>query len=229
MSHQAMISKVAHEFRRRFNSHKAAAEACTKPVPPRVEVHLARLAIKAAEYKNVTPVPGTNDMEWNVSSRTGVRSYHVVLSAVPQTPPTCCAYSQVDDGFLCYHGAAVVSAKHGTRCLHKFIAQRHLTEAWQDMYDGVQFRVPEQWEIDEVILAAKESVESGTGLKPPKALYAPRGAPGKEAGKRKEDWLQKGAGNKKRKYTCALCHLAGHTRKDCELRQCADDAGDDSV
>ena len=42
----------------------------------------------------------------------------------------------------------------------------------------------------------------------------------KNAGVRKRSWYEQGsAKTKKRAYCCGLCHLEGHTRQKCELRQ----------
>jgi hypothetical protein len=58
----------------------------------------------------------------------------------------------------------------------------------------------------------------------PKALPPPRGRPVKHAGPRKQAWYEQGTTKpKKREYLCSLCHLKGHTRDKCELRQMFED------
>ncbi len=152
----------------------------------------------------------------------------VVLSPLPQTPPSCCAYSRTGDGLPCLHGVAVICHKHGASNVHKFIDDRHLSIHWKALYEGKEFLLPPQHEVDNVILAAKRHVLSGDYLQSPKALAPPRGRPVKNAGVRKRAWYEQGAAQtKKRAYTCSLCHLQGHTRKLCDLRQmfAGDDAG----
>ena len=87
------------------------------------------------------------------------------------------------------------------------------------MYDGTEFALPEQLEIDAVELAAKKLVASGQNLKCPKAIPLSRGRPCNDAGKRKEAFYEQGAGKKKRAHTCSYCGLTDHERTHCPLRQ----------
>ena len=218
---QAMLENIVSSQRAKFYRLKAIAESCDAPVPPRIEEALAVVLEKSKAYPHVEPVPGSNMMEFDVRGiRDPLSVKRVVLSLLPQTPPSCCAYSQTSDEIPCYHGTAALTYKHGACNLHKFISNRHLTSTWKQLYHEQHFNVPLQHDVDAVVLAAKMHVASGDYLQSPKALPPPRGRPVKNAGVRRRSWLENGASKtKKRAYTCALCHLTGHTRKKCDLRQ----------
>ena len=112
--------------------------------------------------------------------------------------------------------------------VHKFIAPHHLTSAWRALYEGpgTSFDLPSEWEVEEVLLEAKKSVARGRNLMVPKALPPPRGRPVMDCGKRRTSFYEKGAGQKKRIYTCGLCRLVGHRAGQCQLRQLF---GDDEI
>ena len=91
------ISKKSSTFLR----HQKAAAECTSPVTPHVERILAELIIKSRRYQqSVQFVDGTNIMEATVSSSIDptVRR-HVSLSSLENTPPSCCSYSNIGNGF----------------------------------------------------------------------------------------------------------------------------------
>jgi hypothetical protein len=145
------------------------------------------------------------------------------MSLLPNTPPSCCAWSLVD-GMPCDHGVAVAVRQHGAANLRKFIAVRYLSAAWKAMYAGATFEMPAQHVLDRVMLEAKKRVLSGEYLHLPKALPPSRGRPVKQAGLRKQGWYEQGATkSQKRVYLCSLCNLKGHTREKCELRQMFED------
>jgi hypothetical protein len=108
--------------------------------------------------------------------------------------------------------------------MHKFVHARFLTENWRALYTGVTFELPPQHVIDDVMLRAKQRVLSGDYLHLPKALPPQRGRPVTNAGERTKNWYEQGSNRpKKRAYLCALCHLSGHTRSKCDLRQIFDE------
>lgn len=189
------------------------------PVPPLVEQILARKMARASKYTNIAPVPGSPGTFDVRSARDATKKYRVVMSPFPNTPPSCCAWSLVD-GMPCDHGVAVAVRQHGTANLHKFIEVRYLSATWKLLYADATFELPAQHVLDRVMLEAKQRVLSGEYLHLPKALPPPRGRPVKDAGLRKQAWYEHGATSpKKREYLRSLCHLKGHTREKCELRQ----------
>ena len=121
-------------------------------------------------------------MEATVASRSdGFQLRHVCISTEPQTPPSCCAYSINGDVFPCLHGVEVLCEKYGAVNLHKFIHVRHVSSAWKRQYNGVNFTVPPQHKIGEILTAARSLVESKKNLQIPLALQPPRGRPSKDA------------------------------------------------
>ena len=109
-----------------------------------------------------------------------------MLPTTPHTPPVCCAYSSNGDGLPCYHGAAVITEKYGTVNTIKFVASRHLTEAWKNQYKNLVFDVPTQAEVDEVLDNGRLMVATGNNLQVPVALPPPRGRPIKNSGRRRK-------------------------------------------
>ena len=219
---QKMLWKVAIEHQRRFNQNAKEAASCTSPVPPRVEAHIAKLITKAKLFTTVRPVPGTNMNKYEVYRGNG----HVALvqfSTEKHTPPICCDYSKKGDGFPCYCGVAAIIHKHGSSNVYKFIHERHLTVAWKKTFTGLEFSLPDQSEVDAVVNEAKRLVASGHNLRPPKAIPPCRGRPGRDVGKRKKSFYEKGQGEKKRPHCCSFCGLPDHNRTHCPLRQTEDD------
>jgi hypothetical protein len=105
---------------------------------------------------------------------------HVALvqfSTEKHTPPNCCDYSKIGDGFPCYCGVAAIIHKHGSSNVYKFIHERHLTDAWKKTFMGLEFSLPDQSEVDAVINEAKRLVASGQNLRTPKAFHRQGGAP----------------------------------------------------
>ena len=122
----------------------------------------------------------------------------------------------------CYHGAAVITEKYGTVNTIKFVASRHLTEAWKNQYKNLVFDVPTQAEVDEVLDNGRLMVATGNNLQVPVALPPPRGRPIKNSGRRRKSWYERGtAATKKRNYSCSLCRRPGHTAVNCDLKQSA--------
>ena len=199
------------------------ASTWTGPVPPLVEQKLAGKMVRASKYTGINPVPGSPGTFDVDSCRNASKKYRVVMSKQPNTPPACCAWSQVD-GMPCDHGIAVIVQQHGAANLYKFIDLRYHSATWKLLYAGATFELPAQHVLDRVMLEAKQCVLSGEYLHLPKALPPPRGRPVKHAGPRKQAWYEQGATKpKKREYLCSLCHLKGHTRDKCELRQMFED------
>lgn len=225
---QHMLKNVVEEYRNGFLKRKAAALSATGPVPPRIEQHISDLISRGREYQSsVTFVEGTNQQEALVTSRTdATKTRRVFFSSDDHTPPSCCAYSLVRDGFPCLHGVAVICERLGSVNVHKHVERRNLTFTWKQQYEGVPFLLPHQFDMDRIMLEAEELVASGHHLHIPVALPPPRGRPVKRAGKRMRSWYEKGPKKSKRQYTCSLCHICGHTAKSCELRQLFDDDGD---
>lgn len=218
---QVMLSRVFAIQRERFYAKKRAAMQCTSPVPPNIEKIIAKLIQQSRPYqKSVTFLEGTDMMEATVKSQTDASVLrHVKFSNSDQTPPLCCAYSRSSQGFPCLHGVAVICEKHGSVNVHKFVEARHLTQTWRSQYDGVEWESPNQHEIDEVMRSARKQVDSDQTLQIPVALPPPRGRPPKNASKRLRSWYERGAAQKRRRYSCALCGLDSHTAKNCDLRQ----------
>jgi hypothetical protein len=82
-----MLETIVNKGHEKFMQLKAQADAWQGPVPPRTEKRLADSITRAKRYTVVTPVPGTNQMSWNVQSLvnpTHVR--RVDFSEVEQTP-----------------------------------------------------------------------------------------------------------------------------------------------
>ena len=222
---QKMLTTVLLTQRSNFLKRQAAALSCDNPVPPYVEKHLAQLISKARPYQpSVTFLPGTSQMEATVRSQTdGSVVRRVVLSRETHKPPSCCSYATSGSGFPCLHGVGVLSEKHGSSNLYKFIEKRHLTHAWRKQYENVSFSLPHQSSVDDVMIAAKKMVVSGNNLQVPKAIPPPRGRPVKHAGKRRKGWYERGpTARKRRSYSCSLCHLEGHLANVCPLRQIFD-------
>ena len=175
----AMLHAMANTQRLKLAKNKSMAAGCTAAVPPRVEERIAVIIIAAKKYPSPVPVEGTNQMEWDVLSlaNTALRR-RVVLSQFRNTPPQCCAYSQTGSGFPCNHGAAVILEKHGAANMHKFISKRHLTGVWKEMYEeGLEFKVPQQHEVDAVMLEAQKKWILGSTYATPRPFPHQGGAP----------------------------------------------------
>ena len=170
--------------------------------------------------KHVKFLDGTNHMEATVVSAVdGNKTRRVVLSKEEQKPPSCFAFSFDDYMFPCWHETAVICEKYCSMNLFKFIGARNLTVAWKEQYEGVIFPMPIQADVDRVILDAQEQVLSGSSINIPVAIAPPRWRPVPNAGKRMHSCYESGLGARKRSYSCSLCHLKGHTARNCELRQ----------
>lgn len=219
---QQMIWTMVSTQRARFYEKKAKALACTSPVPPAIEEIIAHIIEKSKPYQpSVRFVEGSDMMEATVTSRRdGSQIRRVIFTGVEQTPPACCVYSRSGDGFPCWHGAAVICRKHNAASVYKYVSTRHLTAAWQKQYEGVEFQLPSQAQVDELMTSARQKVLSGSSVKIPLAIPPPRGRPPKNAGARLKSWYERGPdAAKRRKYTCALCGKEGHRRNACELKQ----------
>jgi hypothetical protein len=207
----------------RFDNNKAAALACEKPVPPRIEEDLADMLVKSARYNGkIAWVPNTHRMQCKVKSFNGGRDRHVIFSELSQTPPSCCSFAELfDRNYPCYHGTAAIVEKHGANRLHLFIAPRNLTATWKSQYAGAVFAMPSTADLDSIVQTARNAVATGTATQAPAALPPPRGRPPKDAGTRRKGWYEQGPGaaRTRRSYTCKLCGESGHTRGDCSLRQ----------
>jgi len=220
----AMLVLTAQTQQRKFNSKKTAALAWDGPVPPLVEQTLAKLIVRALKYTSITAVPGIAGTYDVGSLADSTVKRRVVMSLFPNTPPECCPWSLVN-GIPCDHGAACIVRNNGAANMHKFVEPRYLTEPWQAMYAEATFDIPAQHVFDGIMLEAKQRVLSGDYLHAPKALPPPRGRPVTSAGERNQSWYEQGTRNpKKRAYLCSLCHLKGHTRAKCDLRQMFDEA-----
>lgn len=83
------------------------------------------------------------------------RKIHII--DFPETPPSCCAYSNNGTGYPCRHRVSVLSEKYGLSTLYIFVTPRHHTAAWNAKYDGVTCNAPPQADMDEVIVTTKIS------------------------------------------------------------------------
>ena len=136
----AMLRGMANTQRKKLLRNKAMAAECIAIVPPHVEERLAKLIQEVKVYQSLVEVVGVDQMEWRVRSEwNGAIERLGVLSPIPNTPPNCCAFSRKGDGYLCYHGAAVILEKHGMVNMYKFISLRHSTESWREMYNDLVF------------------------------------------------------------------------------------------
>ena len=216
----AMIKGCADFAKTKFYAMKDAANKWSGVVPPSVQEHIGKHIEKAEVYRGeVEAVPGSHMYEYNVECSDGPK--RVVLSpTMTQTPPVCCDYSQMGNGFPCLHSIAVIMEKHGRESVFEFIDERYLTQAWKNTYVGIEVRTPAQHSIDAVMRAAKDKVLSGQHLLGPKALAPPRGRPVKNAGMRRKSYYERASGSKNaRSNRCTLCRKAGHDRTTCKNRQ----------
>lgn len=78
----------------------------------------------------------------DISLRKTTVIHTALLRDEHHSPPSSCSYSKKGDGFLRWHGVAVKCKKYGFVNLHRFIAKRHLIEAWRKQYEDVEFKVP---------------------------------------------------------------------------------------
>ena len=219
---QKMLLRVVLLQRTKFLRRQDSALSCTSPVPPRTQNHLAYLIQRAQVYRSsVRFLDGTSQMEATVASQhNGTVLRLVRLSNNSQTPPSCCAYSTNGSGIPCWYGVAVLLEKYGPSNLYRFIEARHLTSAWVMQYANVEYSLPSQARVDDILLNAKKLVGTKENLQIPKALPPPRGRPVQRAGRRRKTWYEKGSeAKKKRVYSCYLCRMADHTVKDCFLKK----------
>lgn len=218
---QQMLRAVVDVQRTSFLKRRRAAMDFNGPVPPQIEQHLAKLIMRGRQYQSsVSFVDGTDHMEATVTSRLDpTKTRRVVLSSAG-TIPSCCAYACNGGGFPCLHGVAVLSEKHGSINLHRYVESRNLTASWKQQYDTVQFNLPSQTDMDNVIIEAAHLVAMKQNLHIPVALPPPRGRPSTNTGTRKRSWYERGPDlPNKRSYNCSLCGLRGHNARICDLRQ----------
>lgn len=149
-----------------------------------------------------------------------IRKDEMCISSQSHVPPACCAYSNTGSGIPCLDGIAVVCEKHASANLYKLLDKRHLTSSWKEQYSNLTFTLPSQDDVASVSILAKSAVVAGDILNVTKAIAPPRGRPITGTGKRLKGWNERGAAAPKRRcYTCSLCHLEGHTRANCPIRQ----------
>ena len=214
----SMLKTIVNDQSKTIVRMQEEANEYSSPVPPSIETYCGHLIMKAQKYNGKVNVePGTNKFVYNVTSvQNPYSSYRSELSREPHTPPVCCAYSRMGHGFPCYHGVAVILQKHGSGSLYKFIAERHLTSTWRATHEGANYPVPAQYAVDEVEMAAKQDILSGNYVRCPKARAPPRGRPSKNAGKRHQNFMERGTGSKqKRTYKCSFCKKEGHDKGRC--------------
>ena len=217
-----MLRTIVQDQAKTIHNMQSEANKCSSHVPPRVESFIGHLIMKAAQYSGkVNAEPGTNQFVYNVTSlRDPYSSHRVELSREPHVPPMCCKYSRMGNGMPCYHGVAVILQKYGSGYLHKCIAERYLTSTWKAAHEGASYAVPAQYEVEEVEMAAKRAILSGHYIRCPKARAPPRGRPAKNAGKRFQNFLERGTGSKqKRTYKCSFCRKEDHDIGRCPERQ----------
>ena len=219
-----MVHLKMEKIKQTFDENKRAAERHDKPVPPRVEKRLAQIIKKGKLYLPSLRWESNEKKVCTVASfgNTSTNRRRVVFKGFGNAPD-CCAYAG-KDGLPCYHGMAAIIDKHGESQAWKFLAEYHLTTWWQEQYRDVEMELPSQADVDAVYAQAKALVLAGENLEIPKALNPPRGRPCKDAGKRKKNYYEQGPGGARatRTYTCSLCGLPGHTRRNCVLAQTFD-------
>ena len=139
---------------------------------PRTWIHLAVLI----QNERICQVPvrfieGTGQIEATVYSfRDATNTRKLVMSSEQQTPPACCVYSIVSDGFLYWHGTAMLFDKYGIVRYHQFIGQRNLSTRWKEQYDGISFKLQCQADVDRVLLDSQDAIHRGECMNVPKAL-----------------------------------------------------------
>lgn len=198
---QKMIYTVLHTQRSRFLKRQIAAIDCVRPVPSKLEKHLASLVPRSHGYQgSVKVISGThqNGSKWaktdrRISNEAGCAEWYAAIA--PKVLQSCAKVTR----FPCLHGIAVLSAKFVVSNLHQFVAERHLTKKWKKQYDNCTFQLPPQSCVDEVILSAMKLVVSGNNLHAPKAIPRLRGRPVKNAGKKPKGWYEKGPEPRKKR------------------------------
>lgn len=127
-------------------------------------------------------------VEATVSSlQDSLQTRRLVLSPEEQTQP-CCVYSETEDRLPCYHGVTVLCERNGAVNIVKFVARRHLAEAWKLQYANSDFNIPFQAELDTVLACAKQQVATDTNMGVPVALPTRCGIPVRNTGKRRRSW-----------------------------------------
>ena len=150
-------------------------------------------------------VEGSNRMQATVSSYTDPSQSRLVKLMINDGIPLCCSYSNDGSGYPCLHGIAMLLHKYGPNELYKFIEIRHHTSSWKEQYAGYTFNIPDQCDVNQVLILAKTLVAKGDNVNVPKALPPPRGRPVHNAGKRKKSWYENGPAPKKnRTYSCSI-------------------------
>jgi len=117
----AMIMGCAKFAKRKIKEMMGDANNWNGVVPPSVQEHIGKHIEKAEVYaEQVEAIPGSDMYEYGVEDSDGPK--RVVLSpTMTQTPPECCAFSQMGNGFPCLHSIAVIVEKHGPGNVYKFI------------------------------------------------------------------------------------------------------------
>ena len=87
-------------------------------------------------------------------------------------------------------------------------------------YANVDYSLPSQERVDDILFNAKKPVAMMQNLQIPKTLPPLRGCPVRMAGRRRKTGYEKGLEAKKKcVYSCSLCRMADHTMKDYSLKQ----------
>lgn len=107
----------------------------------------------------------------------------ILFTKIPQTQPTCCAYSRIGRDISRWHGTSVISHKHGYVNLYKLPAEKYLTSTWKRQYQNISFDVSAQHEMEVVMMKAKKTSKGPDAMNIHVALAPPRRCPHKNASK----------------------------------------------
>lgn len=138
--------------------------------------------------------------------------WRIAFNCTPHTSPPCCVYSRTGSGFSWFHATAFIFEIHYPVKIYRFIASRYLTTSWRIQYEGIEFPVPSQQNIDEVLFSARERVERCHNTEIPVAFTPPRGPPPKNTSKILRSWYERGP-KKKKKRVMILFYVVWRTTK----------------
>ena len=203
------VRELVHAEGARYASSKAAATACEALLPRRIHDEHAGAALAASRISiaNVVFLDADKHVALVPTCTDPTKMARVDLREVKNGGPAACdRLCMVLKKIPCPH-VHVAAVKAGVDLL-SITSPDLKTALWKQQYEGMDFPLPSNAQIE----AHADLYDESICLHP--ALKRPKGRP--KSTKRKAGYMEKQG--KKRIFTCQVCYKAGHTKKTCPNR-----------